>query len=127
MIKRKSDRPKAIEGSASESNIMPHGIDFRCSNCKERHYLVELANDNKNAFCKNCGHLTPLRILKYLRGISAPNIQQGSIVVQPSSDKAKASNRKPTSMRNITTDPAIQLIGTKSGIEIIDSQTNTTT
>ena len=125
---RNRKRP-SIYGTIPETelNILSQGIDFKCTNCKERNYFIELPNDNKHAFCKNCGHLTPLRTLRHLRGIAIPNIQQDSIAVLQASDrdKKRGANRKPSSMRdNIIIDPAIEMIATKSGIQIIDSQTN---
>ena len=124
---RARGRKPSIYGTEpeTETNILQQGIDFRCSNCNERHYFVELPNDPKNAFCKNCGHLTSLRTLRHLRAIAAPHIQQDSITVVQPSEKARGANRKPASMRdNVIKDPAIEAMGSKTGIEIIDSQTN---
>ena len=128
-LRNKDKRRPSIYGTIPEPelNILSQGIDFKCANCKERNYFIELPNDNKHAFCKNCGHLTPLRTLRHLRGIAIPNIQQDSIAVLQASDrdKKRGANRKPSSMRdNIIIDPAIEMIATKSGIQIIDSQTN---
>jgi DNA-directed RNA polymerase subunit RPC12/RpoP len=123
---RSKKRP-SIYGTEPEQelSISPQGIDFRCSNCKERNYFIELPDDSKNAFCKNCGHRTPRRTMKYLRGIAVPNIQQDSITVIQPSKKARASNRKPASMRDhVIADPTIEAYAQSGSITIIDSQTN---
>src|SRR5919108_3025925 len=134
MLNRKSDRIKVLRSNSQDKStetttpaIIPQDIDFRCINCKERYYFVRLANDDKHLFCTNCGHKTPLRILKHLRGIAGPSIQRqqsSSIIVQPSTNKMK--DRKPTSMlNNKIADPAIEMLKGRSGITIIDIQTKT--
>ena len=127
-LSRKSDRIKAIRSSSDfeSKSISPHGIDLSCINCSERYYFIELESDNNNVFCTYCGHLTPIRQLKRLRGIQAPDIQQGtSSIIQASSDKAKAGKRRPISMINKPIDPAIESLAQSGNISIIDSQTNT--
>src|SRR5215216_236171 len=130
-IRRKSDRIKVIKSSGKNSpssspSVIPPNIDFRCSNCRERYYFVELPDDNQNLFCTNCGAKTPLRTMKHLKDITGPTMQgkKSSIVVQPSIE-TRGSNRRPSSMINDkVSDPHIESLKNRSGITIIDSQTN---
>lgn len=119
MIKRKRDTIKVLD-TTSDAKQLAKGL--QCSNCKERHYFVIKQGDANNAFCTNCGHVTPLRQMKQSRGLTIPSIQQLSpALVQSKKDprrKLQGINRKVSELEKSVTE---------KGYTIIESQTIDTT
>lgn len=115
MIKRKRDSIKVLD-TTSDAKQLAKGL--QCSNCKERHYFVIKEGDTNNAFCCNCGHLTPLRQVKHGRGLAAPSIQQPPAIVQ---SKTLPPSRKPLGINRKVNELEQSLI--QKGYTMIDSQT----
>lgn len=115
MIKRKRDSIKVLD-TTSDARQLAKGL--QCSNCKERHYFVIKQGDANNAFCTNCGHVTPLRQMKHSRGLTTPSIQQLSpALVQSKKDP----RRKPQGINRKVNELEQSLI--QKGYTMIDSQT----
>ena len=119
MIKRKRDVIKVLDVAASTQDLARSGL--QCHNCKERHYFVPRAGDNLNLFCTNCGSLTPIRTIKRSRGLSAPVVQQQTVIVQNSANKTIA-KRKPKGVNDGKKSELEQSLIEK-GFTVIDSQT----
>ena len=94
-----------------------------CSNCKQRHYLVEKKTDNKNLFCTHCGALTPIRSVKHGRGLAAPAIQnQQTAIAQPTKNIGIGKNRIPAGIHSNKQKNPLEDMLIKKGFQIIDSQ-----
>lgn len=97
----------------------------RCSNCKERHYLTEQPLDRNNLFCTNCGALTPLRSVRYDRGLAAPAIQQPAGqtggIIQSQVEGGPRSRRPRGIHSNKAENPLVKQLSDR-GMQIVDSQ-----
>lgn len=114
-ITRKRDNIKVLD---TTSNARQLAKGLQCSNCKERYYFIIKQGDANNAFCTNCGHVTPLRQMKHSRGLTAPSIQQLSPSIVQSSNKELT--RKPQGINRKRN--ALEQSLLDKGYSVVDSQ-----
>lgn len=115
-LERRLDHIKVLE---SDSNILSKNTG-QCIHCHERHYLIQKIEDLNNMFCTNCGNVTPLRTIKHSRGLSAPSIQQETIVASAKSSM-RAKNRMPRGIDRKPNELAKSLL--EKGFQVIRSDT----
>lgn len=123
-LERKSDHIKVLE---SDSASLSKSSGLQCIHCKERQYMIQKQGDINNAFCTNCGNLTPLRTIKHSRGLAAPSMQEPTTIVQPTEKGQikKGSQRIPKSINTKTNNKeeySAEKYLTDRGYTIIDSQ-----
>ena len=115
-MNRKRDTIKIVE---SDSLAIAEGLGLRCVNFKCRHDFVRRAQDpSTGIFCAHCGHLTPVRQVKFDRGLMAPPTQQETVIAQ--------NERKGRKPRRINDDgrhdnELVKYLESKS-LTVIDSQ-----
>lgn len=129
--KRKSDRITVAGGAALRTDksiplSIPPNIDFKCINCNERYYFVEIDGEPFNRFCTNCGYKTPLRTLRHERNLKPHAHIRGTAIASASdsSGHSRFKDRKPKSMLETHNDPAIDsTLANRTGITIVNTQT----
>lgn len=115
---RRLDSIKILDLSSERANEY---YNIRCSNCRERHYLITRPDDNYFLFCTNCGQRTALRSIKRERGLAAPAIQEKTVAVQ-STHLKKAKDRRPRGLKVKNT--ALEEYLLSKGFTVVDVQYN---
>ena len=112
---RKTDHIKVLESDAAS---LKRGHQYRCGNCRDNDVLV-LKDKPNHIFCKNCGHLTPIRNIEQKRGLAAPAILQPPAFVT-NRNPVRGKDRRPKGIYRQRNELEQALL--KQGYQVVDSQ-----